>query len=303
MEIRNLNTFLQVSLVQNFTKAADILGYTQSNVSSQIRQLETEIGAPLFNRVGKNVTLTQYGQMLVPYAQQIVSTSAQIETLLINKDKIGGTVRVGFCESLFECLLEDAFYEYHKQFPNVVIDVTVDATAKLLKKVNTNEIDAACLIADFSGDSDLCYWNAEPCKMMVVATPDHPIVNNGPLSLHKLDGQEFILMEDTAPYILNFKGLLYKNNVEILSPLKVQSPEAAIKIMQRGHYLSVLPDYAVNKAIADKKLVHLDIPDFDQTQSVQFITHKNKAVTPQIADFLSFAYDVFLNYTQNCNRE
>ena len=303
MEIRNLNTFLQVSLMQNFTKAADVLGYTQSNVSSQIRQLETEVGAPLFNRVGKNVTLTQYGQMLIPYAQQIVSTSAQIESLILNKDKIGGTVRVGFCESLFECLLEETFYQYHKQFPNVIIDVTVDATATLLKKVHTNEIDAACLIADFSGDKDLCYWNSEPCKMMLVATPDHPVSKSETLSLQQLNSQEFILMEDTAPYILNFKSLLNKNNVEISSFLRVQSPEAAIKVMQRGNYMSVLPDYAVNKAISDNRLVLLNIPDFKQTQSVQFITHKNKAVTPQIADFLSIAYDIFLTYTQNINCE
>ena len=296
MEIRNLNTFLQVSLIQNFTKAADVLGYTQSNVSAQIRQLETEIGAPLFNRVGKNVTLTQYGQMLVPYAQQIITASAQIETLLLNKDKIGGTVRIGFCESLFECLLEDTFHRYHEQFPHVIIDVTVDATAKLLKKVSTNEIDAACLIADFTGNSDLCYWNKEPCKMMVVASPEHPLTKLENITLQNLDKQEFILMEDTAPYILNFIGLLFNNNVEISSYLRVQSPEAAIKIMQGGNYLSVLPDYAVKKAISEGRLVHIKLEDFNQTQTVQFITHKNKAITPQISNFLNFAYETFLTY-------
>lgn len=296
MEIRNLNTFLQVSLIQNFTKAADVLGYTQSNVSAQIRQLETEIGAPLFNRVGKNVTLTQYGQMLVPYAQQIITASAQIETLLLNKDKIGGTVRIGFCESLFECLLEDTFHRYHQQFPHVIIDVTVDATAKLLKKVSTNEIDAACLIADFTGNSDLCYWNKEPCKMMVVASPEHSLTKLENITLQSLDKQEFILMEDTAPYILNFIGLLFNNNVEISSYLRVQSPEAAIKIMQGGNYLSVLPDYAVKKAISEGRLVHIKLEDFNQTQTVQFITHKNKAITPQISNFLNYAYDTFLTY-------
>ena len=296
MEIRNLNTFLQVSLIQNFTKAADVLGYTQSNVSAQIRQLETEIGAPLFNRVGKNVTLTQYGQMLVPYAQQIITASAQIETLLLNKDKIGGTVRIGFCESLFECLLEDTFHRYHQQFPHVIIDVTVDATAKLLKKVSTNEIDAACLIADFTGNSDLCYWNKEPCKMMVVASPEHPLTKLENITLQNLDKQEFILMEDTAPYILNFIGLLFNSNVEISSYLRVQSPEAAIKIMQGGNYLSVLPDYAVKKAISEGRLVHIKLEDFNQTQTVQFITHKNKAITPQISNFLNFAYETFLTY-------
>ena len=299
MEIRNLNTFLQVSLMQSFTKAADVLGYTQSNVSSQIRQLETEIGAPLFNRMGKNVTLTQYGQMLMPYAQQIVATSAQIETLLVSKDNIGGTIRVGFCESLFECLLEETFCKYHEQFPNVIIDVTVDATSKLLKKVQTNEIDAACLIADFTGNSDLCYWNKEQCKMKVVASPGHPILQNGPVSVQSLGNREFILMEDTAPYILNFISLLYNNNIEISSFLKVQSPEAAIKIMQRGEYLSVLPDYSVKKAIAEGRLANIDVSGFEQTQTVQFITHKNKAVTPQISNFLNIAYDTFLTFIQN----
>lgn len=53
MEIRNLNTFLQVVSIKNFTQAAKILGYSQSNVSAQIQQLEREVGAPLFNRIGR----------------------------------------------------------------------------------------------------------------------------------------------------------------------------------------------------------------------------------------------------------
>ena len=103
-------------------------------------------------------------------------------------------------------------------------------------------------------------------------------------------------MEDTAPYILNFIGLLFNNNVEISSYLRVQSPEAAIKIMQGGNYLSVLPDYAVKKAISEGRLVHIKLEDFNQTQTVQFITHKNKAITPQISNFLNFAYETFLTY-------
>ena len=61
MEIRNLNTFLQVASIKNFTQAGRNLGYSQSNISAQIQQLEQEVGAPLFNRIGRQVTLTQYG--------------------------------------------------------------------------------------------------------------------------------------------------------------------------------------------------------------------------------------------------
>lgn len=75
MEIRNLQTFLQVAGLQNITQASKELGYSQSNVSTQIQQLEKEVGAPLFNRMGRGVTLTQYGEELLPFARSIVSTS------------------------------------------------------------------------------------------------------------------------------------------------------------------------------------------------------------------------------------
>ena len=82
MEIRNLNTFLQVVSIKNFTQAAKILGYSQSNVSAQIQQLEREVGAPLFNRIGRQVTLTQHGEELIPYAQKIVATALLMENFL-----------------------------------------------------------------------------------------------------------------------------------------------------------------------------------------------------------------------------
>jgi len=59
MEIRLLQTFLQVASLQNFTRAAKALGYSQSNVSAQIQQLEQDVGVPLFNRIAKTVSLCQ----------------------------------------------------------------------------------------------------------------------------------------------------------------------------------------------------------------------------------------------------
>ena len=61
LEIRNLKTFLRVAALQNFTKAGQELGYSQSNVSVQISQLEKAVGVPLFDRIGKNVQLTSSG--------------------------------------------------------------------------------------------------------------------------------------------------------------------------------------------------------------------------------------------------
>ena len=68
MELRNLKTFLRVAALKNFTAAGVELGYSQANISAQIKQLEREVGAPLFDRIGRTVSLTQYGEALLPYA-------------------------------------------------------------------------------------------------------------------------------------------------------------------------------------------------------------------------------------------
>ena len=81
MEIRNLKTFLRVAALRNFTAAAKELGYSQANVSAQIKQLEEEVGAPLFDRIGRGVAPTQYAEALLPHARAIINSAAQMENL------------------------------------------------------------------------------------------------------------------------------------------------------------------------------------------------------------------------------
>ena len=72
MELRNINTFLKVAATQNFSKAAEQLGYSQSAVTIQIRQLEKELGISLFERIGKRVYLTERGAEFTSYANEIM---------------------------------------------------------------------------------------------------------------------------------------------------------------------------------------------------------------------------------------
>lgn len=296
MEIRHMQTFLQVAATRSFTKAAETLGYSQANVSFQVRQLEDELGVPLFDRIGKKAQLTQHGQMLIPHAQQIVSTATKVENLFREKESLGGTLRIGFVESLFECLFQQTVLRFHRQFPCVTIDVTVDATSELLKMLHTGQLDIVCLIDNNLVDPDIHYWKTVQCSIVIVANANHPLSRSHQLSIYDLNEQEFVLMEDTAPYILDFKRWLFRENIHISPFLKVQSPDAALKLISQENFLSILPDYSVKQAVLDGQIAHLDIPDFSQTQTVQFLVHKNKVLTPQIEGFLREAHTIFLEY-------
>ena len=95
MEIRNLVTFLKVTELNCFSKAAEALDYSQSAVTVQIQQLERELGVRLFDRIGKNVSITQYGKNFISYARDIVSAVARAQVFASEETELTGMVQVG----------------------------------------------------------------------------------------------------------------------------------------------------------------------------------------------------------------
>ena len=286
MEIRLLQTFLQVASLQNFTRAAKVLGYSQSNVSAQIQQLEQEVGVPLFNRIGKTVSLTQYGEQLVPHAQQVVSLSIKVENCLKSKETLGGTIRVGIVESLFQCFMEPVVLDYHEQFPNVKIELVVDGTAMLLELLQQGQLDFACLIDTLLPQAKWNIWYKAPTPIRIIANPDHPLANRNAISLSDLEHEEFILMEDSASYSSFFESAMAEQQLNLNMFLMLQNAEKACQLVQKNSFLSVLPHYVVSKAVEEQKVSLLAVSDFSHTEYVYLLMHNSKVVTPQIEGFL-----------------
>ena len=111
MDIKNLITFIHVAERNSFTKAGAVLGFSQSTVSFQIKQLETELGVQLFERIGKKAKLTQAGQRLLPYALDILSAAGKAESIAREPEQISGKLRIGTCESYVISVLPPVFME------------------------------------------------------------------------------------------------------------------------------------------------------------------------------------------------
>ena len=94
MELRNITTFLRVAELQNFTHAAQELGYSQSAVTVQIRQLEIELGVPLFERIGRSVNLTAPGQAFLQQAGEIIKAAERARDAVRTAPEPEGTLRL-----------------------------------------------------------------------------------------------------------------------------------------------------------------------------------------------------------------
>ncbi|MDR7869395.1 MAG: LysR family transcriptional regulator [Tissierellaceae bacterium] len=292
MEIHQLNIFIHVARIKNFTQVGRILGYSQSNISAQIQQLEKEIGAPLFNRIGRKVSLTQYGEELLPYAQEIVSTAIRMENFLKSDEAMGGTVKVGIVESLFELVTEKTITNYHSRFPNVRIELTVDGTANLKEMLQQGTLDLACLIDDAPSKAEWNCWHVIDVPIVIIANSNYNISKKDNITLRDLKDEEFILMEQSARYTIYFKNKMTETDIKFHSVLKLQSASMACRLVENGHYLSVLPLYSVVKSAEQGKVRILNVEDFSHTQYVQTILHPNKVIIPQIEGFLEELYVV-----------
>ncbi len=286
MEIHQLNIFIHVATIKNFTQAGRILGYSQSNISAQIQQLEKKVGAPLFNRIGRTVSLTQYGEELLPYAQQIVSTAIRMENFLKSDKAMGGTIRIGIVESLFELVMEKTIKEYHKRFPRVKIELTVDSTYSLKEMLQQGTLDLACLIDNAPSKTEWNCWHIVDVPIVIISNPNNIISKEKNISLNDLKDEEFILMEKSAQYTIYFKDRMAEKGIKFTSFLKLQSASMACRLVENGNYLSVLPHYSVEKSAEQGKVKILNVHNYSHTQYVQIILHPNKVIIPQIEGFL-----------------
>lgn len=287
MEIRNLNTFLQVASLKNFTQAGRLLGYSQSNISAQIQQLEREVGVPLFNRIGRQVTLTQQGEELIPYARSIVSTALHMENFLKSKENLGGTIHIGMVESLYEKLFETVILPYHTAYPHVNVELVVDATETLKEDLRQGILDFACIIAEPLNEAYWQIWHSQTAPIVIIANPSNHLASRDQLLLSDLKEEEFILMESTAPYIVDFQNCVSAKNIRLAPFLTLQSSATAVHLVSQENFISILPLYAVIKEVQQNKVVILPAQDFQENQAIQLILHPNKAITPQIEGFLT----------------
>ena len=148
MEIRNLATFVRIAQLHNFSKAAEQLGYSQSAVTMQIKQLEEELNVRLFERIGKHIRLTQAGDRLLPRAMEVLNAVRRAQTVSMGQGEISGPLRIGTAESLLISVLPPVIVEFSRRYPKVEVSTCTGLVEELFCMVRQNDIDLPFLLTE-----------------------------------------------------------------------------------------------------------------------------------------------------------
>ena len=141
MELRQLATFIRVAQFKSFSRAAESLGYSQSAVTVQIRQLEEELDTRLFDRMGKRIALTDTGERFLSHACDVMNQVNQARMSVTSTAELHGSLHIGTIETLACLKLPTVLHLYRKFNPKVSIRITVGEPEDLIEHMERGELD------------------------------------------------------------------------------------------------------------------------------------------------------------------
>ena len=295
MDFRNLTTFVQVAELCSFTRAAENLGYSQSTVSFQIKQLENELGVQLFERIGHTVQLTDDGRDALAYAQEICRISLEMAQSPERRNQVQGLVRIAMSDSMCSHLMEKSYTQFHRAFPDISLKVITAGTTEMYRLLEHNEVDVVCTLDNRLYNTSYVIACEQKENVHFVCGLDHPLANKKGIGVQELLEQRFILTEKGMSYRRMMDERMARESIEIKPILEMGSTDQICRLVGENHGISFLPDFVTEKAVRAGGIVRMDVPDFDVDLWKQLVYHRDKWMSKPLKAVLNSLSDSLID--------
>lgn len=288
MELRNLITFTHVAELGSFTKAAEQLGYSQSTISFQIKQLEEELGCLLFERINHTISLTERGHELVSYAHQVRALTDEFKENLNKEEELSGHIHIVTPDSVCDDMITTNYIDFHNKFPNISIKFTTADTLVMFDMLDHNEADIIITLDTHSYNKDYVIAKEEQLSMHFVASSNSKFAGKKNLKIKDIINEPFILTEYGQGYRRVLDKELAKRSLEITPILEIGRTDMITSLVAKGDMISFLPDFVTKEYIDSGELCYLDIKDMNMEIWKQLIYHKNKWMSKTLRTLINY---------------
>lgn len=292
MNLQQLYYFRKLAEVQHYTEAAKALYITQPSLSDSIASLESELSVALFQKKGRGIELTKYGQEFYQYVNQALGVLEHGIAIMKEKsDSVTGTIDVGCIPTLLGDFLPDALDLYHEKHPQVNFNIFQDKSIPVAEGVSAGDYDIGfCSMVE--NKEDLVFVPITYQELIVIVRNGHPLARYDSMELTALRDYTLSTYRDTIPIgktirkILKDKGLeaaySYDDEISIAGRIK-RSSKAAI-----------VADTPFLKQFDNLKKIHLtDVPL--GTRMLYMVYSKKNFITAAVEAFANFMVANCLN--------
>jgi DNA-binding transcriptional LysR family regulator len=284
---RQLKVFEAVARHLSFTQAAQELHLTQPAVSMQIKQLEEAAGLPMFEQLGKKIYLTQAGQEMFHYCRNIASELAAAEETL---EQLKGVHRghlniaVASTANAFATRLLASFAMEHE---GIRFSLDVTNRANLVRQLEDNVRDLV-IMGRPPQDMDLVTEAFMDNPLVIIAPPDHPLVQQGRLSLEQLQGEVFVVREQGSGTRIAMERFFNQRGIHLQTGMEMTSNEAIKQAVEAGLGLGIVSIHTLELELETQRLVVLEVEEFPILRHWYVVHRRGKRLSPVAEAFRQF---------------
>lgn len=284
---KQLNLFVAVANSGSLSRGAGEVFLSQPAASVALAELESRLGQPLFDRVGKKLVLNENGLQLFPKAVELVERLNHTEQLFSHKaTELSGTLKIGTSMTIGSYITPLLLANFMKAYPKVHIIQKVANSETIIHDLEKFQLDIGFIESDCFLDNLLVdKWGED--ELIVFSTPDHPLTHQTSITLHQIEQAEWIVREQGSGTRDIMEKYIHPKNIR----LEVASTQAIKQIVSASNAIGCVSRYALEKELSEKTLVKLKIKNCLIKRNFYRILHKEKYRTGLIKIFLS----VFLN--------
>ncbi len=290
MDVIKLKSFIAVAKLKNFRKASEELFFSQPAISAQIKELENYYNIELFERKGKRIDLTEAGELLLPYAEDLVRKFEESRYNMQNAAKAEkGRIKIGTSILPGIYYIPDLIAEFKKLNPEIVFEISLMYSREIEKLVldTTIHIGIIGTPEDFSFEENLVYESVFKDSLLVCVYKEHPFFSKESVSLAELSDEDLIL----PPQNTYTRKIVEKSMKEKRVPFKIAyeigNNEMIKRMVEKKLGITVL---CSSMLLAEncRELKGIAIEDLHSFRHINMIFRKDRKLSLPLQNFINF---------------
>lgn len=274
----------------SFSRAADALGITQPAVSIQVQELEKSLGVTLFHRQPRGLRITDEGEAVLAYSQQIFSLSNNLlETIQEMQDLKAGHLTLGASTTPGEFVLPLAVGQFRQSYSNVQVELIIGNTRSIIQRILEHEIDIGMVgdhVTEFSAELEMIDYLED--AITLVASPEHPATQKPKLSLPEVAEMGLVVREEGSATRLAAERHFSEMGVIPNIALELGSNQAVKQAAGAGGGIGVISRLGIVAELKAGMLRELLVEDWDCHRPLTLIHPKNRYLSPSQRAFHEF---------------
>ncbi|NOU78895.1 LysR family transcriptional regulator [Paenibacillus sp. LMG 31459] len=259
MNIENIEAFVYINHYGSFNKAADVLYISQPTVTARIQSLERELDCRVFDRLGKQINLTDKGRQFLPYAQQILQVYQNGKHQIQSKGQIPDELRIGSTVSVSNYLMPQLLQHLKRKYPHIRFKLTTSSTDSLIEKLKAKEIDLAFIRKVVNPAIQSFPFCEDPISLYVYK--NHPLARKGRASIQEIREETLVFFECGSLDWMRLHRVFESMEQPPDIVYQVDNLETAKKLVLRQAGICFLPALSVQEEVEAGTLIRVDVAE------------------------------------------